>query len=156
MKLRIVLTVIVLLLGLTLISGSAPFAMPVKSAGYCVWPHPWSYAPYCPQTLNSICQCRPGEICYGSQYTDIILATQGDDEIHGKGGDDWICGYGGSDHIYGGQGDDHIYGGDGNDMLYGQFGADKLFGEDGNHDYCDGGWLGKDFLDSSCETRVNP
>ena len=139
MKLRIVLTLVVLLLGLTLISGSAAVAEPTEPMGMCPWPVPWLDFPTCPQAYNGICLCRAGQTCVGTQYTDIIIGTNGPDLIYGLGGDDWICGYGGGDWIFGGQGNDHLAGDTGNDYLFGQAGADEVLGEAGDDDYCFGG-----------------
>jgi Ca2+-binding RTX toxin-like protein len=55
-------------------------------------------------------------------FTDIPLATTGDDTLNGLGG---------TDVLYGGNGGDLIDGGDGNDSLIGGAGADTLLGGTG-------------------------
>jgi Ca2+-binding RTX toxin-like protein len=59
----------------------------------------------------------------GTNGADVIVGTNGKDEIDGKGGDDILCG---------GNGNDEIEGGSGNDTLFGEAGKDELKGEDGN------------------------
>jgi len=106
----------------------------------------------------------------GSQYSDIIVALDGDDTVMGRGGDDHICGGAGNDRlvgdaiyfdtpgenydpvdedvIFGGPGADEIDGSQGDDLLYGGPGRDDIEGGsgddlmygEGGHDYLDGGY----------------
>jgi CSLREA domain-containing protein len=62
---------------------------------------------------------------------NVIVGTDGDDQLSGTGGDDVICGGGGNDTINGGAGDDVITGNAGNDSIVGALGADTLYGRKG-------------------------
>jgi Ca2+-binding RTX toxin-like protein len=61
----------------------------------------------------------------------IIVGTEGPDDIDGTAGDDIICGLGGADVIRGLAGDDRIFGGPSNDRLFGGPGDDVLIGGPG-------------------------
>lgn len=76
--------------------------------------------------------CVPGVKCVGTNGDDIIIGTDGDDEIDGGNGNDRIFGNGGNDKINGGNGDDRLIGGDGDDELRGGNGRDTLLGGEGN------------------------
>jgi Ca2+-binding RTX toxin-like protein len=71
-----------------------------------------------------------------------IVGTDRSDRINGTSGNDVICAGGGNDTVNGLGGDDVIFGGSGNDRLIGGLGNDELNGETGT-DYLDGG-KGKD------------
>lgn len=99
----------------------------------------------------------------GTSGNDLIFALGGSDKIDGKGGDDCIVGGDGSDKLSGGTGNDVIIAGNdsdsisgdgGNDYLYGDNGSDSLSGGTGN-DYLFGG-DGSDSLkgDSNDDTLV--
>ena len=83
----------------------------------------------------------------GTDGNDLIFALGGSDSIKGgKGhdcivggnGDDSLNGQDGNDVILGGNGSDSIKGGNGNDTLFGESGSDSLKGQNGK-DYIDGG-----------------
>lgn len=113
----------------------------------------------------------------GTAGVDLMLGTQGNDDLDAGGGADCMYGFGGHDTLQGGQGRDEIYGGDGNDKLYGETsfialtgdgdllvggpgddlldggpGRDDLFGDEGN-DTLDGG-AGDDFLEGGLGNDV--
>lgn len=82
----------------------------------------------------------------GTDGTDFIDGTEGDDEIHGRGGDDFLNGGGGNDTLHGGQGSDFLNGEAGDDLLIGaegndflgwssREGNDTLIGGDGNDSF---------------------
>ena len=75
----------------------------------------------------------------GTAGRDVIVGTDGADEIYGRGGDDIICGRGGNDDIEGGPGSDWIHGGAGADDIDGNGGNDRIWGGPGNDDI-DGGY----------------
>jgi Ca2+-binding RTX toxin-like protein len=76
--------------------------------------------------------CQPGIQCVGTNKSDIIIGTEGDDEIDGGNGNDIIFGHAGNDKIRGGNGNDTLDGGDGNDELKGGNGTDVLTGGNDN------------------------
>ena len=89
----------------------------------------------------------------GTNGNDLIIGSDGDDEIHGlggvdllrgSGGDDTIKGGDGPDSLYGDQGDDDISGGSGHDLIRGGKGNDTLEGG-GGHDVMQGD-LGDDWI----------
>ena len=67
----------------------------------------------------------------GTSGNDLIFALGGSDVVNGGGGNDCIVGGMGSDSLRGGNGNDVILGGDGSDSLDGGNNEDKLYGEDG-------------------------
>lgn len=67
-----------------------------------------------------------------------ISGTEKSDRINGTSGDDVICAGGGNDTVNGLAGNDVVYGGAGNDRIIGGAGSDELNGETGT-DYLDGG-----------------
>ena len=97
---------------------------------------------------------EPGVPLEGTGGPDVILGTDGPDEISGGGGDDTICGLDGDDLLLGGPGDDTLVGGDGKDKLRGAAGDDTLLGGPGSDrllpefgfDFVDGG-AGSDIVD---------
>ncbi len=66
----------------------------------------------------------------GSYDTDIIVATEFNDNIYAGDGDEDIFGLAGNDTIYGGWGNDSLYGQQGEDNLSGGAGNDYLVGGD--------------------------
>ncbi|QNM82709.1 hypothetical protein H8M03_12045 [Sphingomonas sabuli] len=62
----------------------------------------------------------------GNDLGNLIVGSQGSDEIRGRGGNDVIRGGGGRDQILGQLGDDTIQGGGGGDDLYGGAGSDTF------------------------------
>ncbi|MEI8228196.1 MAG: peroxidase family protein, partial [Planctomycetota bacterium] len=110
------------------------------------------------------------EVISGTDYSDYLLAGDGDDTIWAGDGDDFIDGGAGADHIYGeggndvmyggtvpdfmdgGEGDDIIHGGDDTDVLIGSAGNDRLYGE-ANLDEMQGG-AGDDYMDGGLEADL--
>lgn len=68
----------------------------------------------------------------GTNGNDLIFALGGSDKVDGKGGHDCIVGGAGSDKLIGGTGDDVILGGTESDSLDGNNGTDKLYGDEGS------------------------
>ncbi|MDD1612128.1 MAG: hypothetical protein LUQ57_03205 [Methylococcaceae bacterium] len=77
----------------------------------------------------------------GTNKTNVIEGTRGDDEICGQNGNDRIDGLEGNDTIHGNNGNDILIGGPGDDQTYGGNGNDLLFGydEDESNDPLEGG-----------------
>lgn len=61
----------------------------------------------------------------------VIVGTQGPDELRGTRSNDIICGLGGRDTLIGRRGADLLAGGGGNDVARGGAGRDRLKGNDG-------------------------
>jgi Ca2+-binding RTX toxin-like protein len=72
------------------------------------------------------------DIINGTAGNDLIFALGGSDVVNGKGGDDCIVGDAGSDALNGDGGNDTILGGDNNDSITGNAGSDALYGNGGN------------------------
>ncbi len=70
------------------------------------------------------------ELCTitGTNHSDTLTGTPGDDVICGGNGKDHIDGLGGNDIIVGGNGKDVLTGGDGNDTVMGGNGKDQVTG----------------------------
>ncbi len=64
----------------------------------------------------------------GSNKSDLIIGSFGDDKIDGKDGDDLVIGLFGDDNISGGLGEDTLLGGFGDDTVIGNKGNDQMFG----------------------------
>lgn len=77
-------------------------------------------------------------VTVGTQRSELIRGTKGDDVIFGLGGNDVIQGKGGDDILIGGTGNDVLKGGTGGDSLFGGPGDDVLKG-DADADHFDGG-----------------
>lgn len=67
----------------------------------------------------------------GTDDSETINGTIGNDEIRAFRGDDTLNGLDGNDELRGGKGDDILNGGNGNDRLRGDAGNDILTGGDG-------------------------
>jgi hypothetical protein len=78
----------------------------------------------------------------GSNKSESIVGTSGDDVICAAGGADLIYGLGGDDEIRAGLGNDIIYAGSGDDEVLGQAGDDIIYGSQGADDL--NGGSGKD------------
>lgn len=76
--------------------------------------------------------------CQGPTYGAPIVGTNGSNTINGTSGNDLIFARGGNDTVNGGGGNDCIVGGAGSDTLRGGNGKDVLLGEEGT-DTLDGG-----------------
>lgn len=72
------------------------------------------------------------DILNGTSGQDLIFALGGSDVVNGKGGNDCIVGGDGSDALHGQGGNDVILGGNGSDAIYGHEGKDMLYGQDGS------------------------
>lgn len=68
----------------------------------------------------------------GTDASELINGTAGNDEIRGERGNDILNGLSGDDLLRGGKGDDVLNGGDGNDRLRGDAGNDILTGGNGS------------------------
>lgn len=68
--------------------------------------------------LTTIVVCSGGS-CNGSNASELILGTIGNDDISGRNGNDCIVGGGGDDILNGGNDDDVLVGAAGNDTLDG-------------------------------------
>jgi hypothetical protein len=87
------------------------------------------------------------ETIVGTSGNDVILAGGGNDRILGGEGNDVVCAGGGNDYIRGQAGADRLRGDAGNDTMYGDSGADDLQAGDGDDrlvggadaDYLEGG-----------------
>ena len=66
--------------------------------------------------LNAIVVCTGGK-CNGTKADELIIGTNGYDDISGKNGNDCIIGGGGDDDIEGDNGTDVCIGGPGNDTF---------------------------------------
>jgi Ca2+-binding RTX toxin-like protein len=67
-----------------------------------------------------------------SGHDDVVIATDGVNDVRTFGGSDWIMAMGGDDRIFAGAGDDTVLGGDGKDTIRGEDGADELDGGAGD------------------------
>ena len=63
---------------------------------------------------------------------DVLIGTNGSNEMRSGDGDDRIASAGGRDDIFGGRGDDSLDGGGGNDNVFGEMGNDTVKGGAGN------------------------
>jgi Ca2+-binding RTX toxin-like protein len=68
----------------------------------------------------------------GSEYNDVFIGDDQNNEINGEGGDDHIYGGKGDDQLFGAKGNDYLFGEDGDDILTGFEGADHMEGGSGN------------------------
>ncbi len=74
----------------------------------------------------------------GDDGHNILLGTDGDDDLDGYAGDDILAGGQGDDDLDGGDGSDELYGGSGDDTLVGGAGEDMLHGGSGNDELTGG------------------
>jgi Ca2+-binding RTX toxin-like protein len=75
---------------------------------------------------------RWSPLILGTLDSDILVGTNGADEIRGMGSLDVLRGRGGNDALFGGSAADVVSGGDGNDLLIDRRGTDDLYGGAGN------------------------
>jgi Ca2+-binding RTX toxin-like protein len=80
----------------------------------------------------------------GTETSEYLHGTYGDERILALGGHDIIYAYSGNDTLHGGDGIDTLYGQNGDDILYGENDSDYIFGGYGS-DVLIGG-DGKDYL----------
>ncbi len=89
--------------------------------------------------------CPPeANLIVGTEGDDELVGTAGDDCIIGLGGNDWIAAGGGDDTVVAGAGNDTVIGGRGRDNIDGQEGDDVLAGDDGRDLGLDAGNMGGD------------
>ncbi len=84
------------------------------------------------------------DLIKGKGGNDCLVGGSGSDSLRGEKGNDVLVGGGGTDTLRGGDGDDYLYGGDDRDSLRGGDGDDYLFGEGGGDSLRGGD--GDDFL----------
>ncbi len=87
---------------------------------------------------NVINGTNKSETLNGTSGNDLIFGGNGSDFIDGKGGNDCIVPGNGSSVVLGGSGDDVIVGGNSSDSINGEAGMDKIYGNNGS-DYLVGG-----------------
>jgi Ca2+-binding RTX toxin-like protein len=68
----------------------------------------------------------------GNELDNVLIGTEGQQNLDGDAGNDRLFGENGDDVLFGRDGDDRLEGGQGNDSLRGGTGTDRLIGEDGN------------------------
>jgi Ca2+-binding RTX toxin-like protein len=98
----------------------------------------------------------------GTNGDDVIVGSDGDDNIDAGPGDDFVCGGPGDDSLDGGDGDDVVIGGTGDDGPSGGPGNDTVVGGAGDddpeggpgHDFIVGG-DGDDWIKSSDDDEVD-
>jgi Ca2+-binding RTX toxin-like protein len=92
--------------------------------------------------------CVSGKVCKGDSGDNLIIGSQGNDDINPFGGDDTVYANGGDDNVRHSYGKDTIWGGTGSDTLRGGFGLDEIYGNtastpgDGVRDLIDCAYLG--------------
>lgn len=87
-------------------------------------------------TFKHILYVPPGgQLFHGTNQSDLIFGSAGDDDIDGGNGKDCIVGHDGNDTIDGGNAKDVLLGGPGDDQLSGSNGPDILDGGPGQ-DVC--------------------
>ena len=72
--------------------------------------------------------CVAGKVCKGDSGDNLIIGSEGNDDINPFGGNDTVYANGGDDNVRHSYGDDYIEGGDGADTLRGGFGHDTIYG----------------------------
>ena len=76
---------------------------------------------------------HPGPTFFdGTNGDDVIVGSDGDDNIDAGPGDDWVCGGPGNDSLDGGDGNDVVIGGTGDDGPSGGPGNDTVVGGAGD------------------------
>ncbi len=83
-----------------------------------------------------------GGTCWGTEADDVLIGTDGRDEINSGLGDDLVRGGPGPDHISSGdsdywEGEDENYGGAGADYIVGNLDSEKHFGGPGDDSFVD-------------------
>jgi Ca2+-binding RTX toxin-like protein len=80
-----------------------------------------------PAAQSKTVPCQPGKVCKGTNAADVIVGSQGNDNIRPMGGNDYVFANGGDDQVAHSYGDDRIFGGCGRDTVRGGFGLDRIF-----------------------------
>jgi VCBS repeat-containing protein len=83
-------------------------------------------------SITNVVEGTTANVVNGTNGSNFLFATNGDDQILALDGNDFAFGQGGNDVIDGGNGDDWLDGGSGNDLVIGGAGRDFLFGGSGN------------------------
>ncbi len=83
-------------------------------------------------TLTVNGEGQPQNVIIGTEGSNILMGTDGDDAITAYGGADYSFGRDGADVIDGGEGSDYLFGGNDTDVLNGGEGNDTLFGDAGD------------------------
>jgi Ca2+-binding RTX toxin-like protein len=101
--------------------------------------------------------CVAGKVCKGDSGDNLIIGSEGNDDINPFGGHDTVYANGGDDNVRHSYGDDIIWGGTGADTVRGGFGNDTIYGnkpattltgaqsddiDDGSRDLIDCAYLG--------------
>jgi hypothetical protein len=76
----------------------------------------------------------------GTDFNDVLIGTQGGEQICARAGDDFVQSLGGADRVDGGWGRDRLVGGAGRDRLVGGRGNDTILARDGERDTIECGW----------------
>jgi Ca2+-binding RTX toxin-like protein len=79
------------------------------------------------QDANRI-DCVSGKVCKGDSRDNLIIGSEGKDDINPFGGNDTVYANGGNDNVRHSYGNDTIWGGAGADTLRGGFGHDTIYG----------------------------
>lgn len=85
-----------------------------------------------PYPVPEVCTGTYGAPIVGTERSDVINGTNGNDLIYALGGSDVVNGRGGDDCIVGGNGSNSLVGGAGNDVIIGGNSADSIQGDAGN------------------------
>jgi hypothetical protein len=104
MRLRALLIMVTMLLGVLVLSGVA-------------------------LAVTKTCTTNP---CVGTNGPDRLTGTDAKNEIRGRGGSDYLAGRAAADELYGGQDKDEVRAGTGRDRVFGGQGSDELSGGGGN------------------------
>jgi len=100
-------------------------------------PNPYAIPTECSEIAGlgaPIVGTNGSNVINGTSGNDLIFALGGSDVVNGKAGDDCIVAGNGSDVVIGGAGHDVILGGDGSDSISGDQGNDKIYGAGGSDD----------------------
>jgi hemolysin type calcium-binding protein len=92
----------------------------------------------------------------GTGGADVIVGTNGNDDIDAKAGNDVICGGGGNDVLEAAAGNDRLFGEDGNDILKGGGGNDTMTGGPGADKFLGGAGTdtATDFTPAQSDTKT--
>lgn len=114
-----------------------PTVIPSVTPSITVTPNPYAIPTECSEIAGlgaPIVGTNGSEILNGTAGNDLIFARGGSDVVNGKAGDDCIVAGNGSDVVIGGAGHDVILGGDGSDSINGDQGNDMIYGSGGSDD----------------------
>lgn len=112
-----------------------PTVIPSVTPSITVTPNPYAIPTECSEIAGlgaPIVGTNGSEILNGTAGNDLIFARGGSDVVNGKGGADCIVGGDGSDSLHGQGGNDVILGGNGSDVINGNEGNDWLYGQEGS------------------------